>query len=73
MKFAMRMDYNRYLIMDQVTFSKLTDVLSKAEIRFCNGYGADALYIPDKDIPTITIVQESQLVDELPTVEEPVA
>jgi hypothetical protein len=71
MKFAMQMDYNRVIVMDHVTFAKLTEVLSKSQVRYKNGYGNDALYTPDKDIPTILVLQQYQLVDSLPTVEEP--
>ena len=70
MKFAMSLDYARYLVMDKVTFNKLTDVLSKAEIRYQNGYGAEALYTPDSDIPNIMMITDDQLVDALPVVEE---
>jgi len=70
MKFAMRLDYQRYLVMDQASFTKLTDVLSKAEIRYQNGYGGDALYIPDKDIPVIVMLKDEQLVDFVPEVKE---
>ena len=69
MKFAMRVEYSRYLVMDQVTFNKLTEVLSKAEMRFMNGYGSDALFTPDGDIPTILMIKDGQLVDSLPVVE----
>ena len=70
MKFAMRLDYSRFLVMDQVTFNKLTEVIGKAEIRYQNGYGADALYTPDPMEIAIATIKEHQLVDELPPVEK---
>jgi hypothetical protein len=72
MKFAMRLDYARFLVMDQVTFNKLTEVLSKAEVRYQNGYGKEALYTPNSEVPTITLIEDYQLVYELPTVEDAV-
>ena len=69
MKFAMRLDYNRYLVMDQPTFTKLIEVLSKCEVRYQNGYGKDALYTPDSNIPNIVMLKEEQLVDSIPEVE----
>jgi hypothetical protein len=70
MKFAMRIEYSRYLVMDQVTFNKLTEVMSKCEVRYMNGYGSDALFTPDGDIPTIMMIKDNQLVDTLPPVVE---
>jgi hypothetical protein len=69
MKFALRMDYNRYLVMDQATFNKLTEVLNKSEIRISEGYGRGALYVPDREVPSVIMLHEDQLVDELPSVE----
>lgn len=69
MKFAMRIDYQRFLVMDQATFTKLTEVLNKCEVRFKTGYGSEARYTPDNDIPVI-MLKEEQLVDSLPTVEK---
>jgi len=72
MKFAMRLDYSRFLVMDQVTFNKLTEVIGKAEVRYQHGYGKDALYTPDDDIPTVILIKDEQLVDTLPSVEDTV-
>lgn len=69
MKFAMRIDYQRFLVMDQATFTKLTEVLNKCEVRLQTGYGSEARYTPDNDIPVI-MLKEEQLVDSLPTVEK---
>jgi hypothetical protein len=69
MKFGMRISYNQYLVMDQVTFNKLTEVLSKSEVRYQNGYGADALFTPDPMEIAIATIKEHQLVDTLPVVE----
>lgn len=70
MKFAMRIDYKRFLVMDQATFTKLTEVLNKCEVRLQTGYGSEARYTPDNDIPVIIMLKEEQLVDSLPTVEK---
>jgi hypothetical protein len=69
MKFGMRISYNQYLVMDQATFNKLTEVLSKSEVRYQNGYGADALFTPDPMEIAIATIKEHQLVDVLPSVE----
>ncbi len=69
MKFAMRMSYSEYLVMDQATFAKLTEVLNKSEIRHQNGYGAETLYTPCIAEVSIFTIKEDQLVDSLPTVE----
>jgi len=69
MKFAIRIGYSQCLVMDQVTFNKLTEVLSKSEVRYINGYGADALYTPDKMEVIIMTIKDDQLVDALPSVE----
>jgi hypothetical protein len=69
MKFGMRISYNQFLIMDQVTFNKLTEVLSKSEVRYQNGYGSEARYTPDPTEIVIATIKGHQLVDELPSVE----
>ena len=67
MKFAMNIDYSKYLVMDQATFTKLTEVLSKCEVRNRNGYAENALYVKDDYIPTLSMLRDDQLVDVLPT------
>jgi hypothetical protein len=69
MKFALRMGYSNFLVMDQLTFNKLTEVLNKAEVRYQNGYGADALFTPDSTEISIITIKDEQLVDALPVVE----
>jgi hypothetical protein len=69
MKFGMRISYNQFLVMDQATFNKLTEVLSKSEVRYQNGYGADALFTPDPMEIAIATIKGHQLVDSLPSVE----
>ena len=69
MKFGMRISYNHFLVMDQATFNKLTEVLSKSEVRYQNGYGADALFTPDSTEISIITIKDEQLVDALPVVE----
>jgi hypothetical protein len=70
MKFGMRVSYNQFLVMDQVTFNKLTEILNKSEVRYQNGYGPEALFTPDPMEIAIATIKDEQLVDELPTVEE---
>ncbi len=69
MKFAMQLDYATFLIMDQATFNKLTEVISRSEIRSQEGYGGDARYTPKNETPRIIVLREDQLVNELPVVE----
>jgi hypothetical protein len=69
MKFGLRMGYSNFLVMDQLTFNKLTEVLNKSEVRYQNGYGDDGLFTPDPMGISIITIKEHQLVDELPSVE----
>ena len=69
MKFAMRLDYSKYLVMDQATFNKFTEVLAKSELRYKHGYQVDAMFTPDPAEIEIVTIKEHQLVDELPVVE----
>jgi hypothetical protein len=69
MKFGMRISYNQFLVMDQATFNKLTEVLNKSEVRYQNGYGADALFTLDPMEIAIATIKDEQLVDALPSVE----
>lgn len=65
MKFGIRIDYSKYLVLSQKDMAKMTEVIANAEVRIRNDYGVNASYTPDKESIEIIVIREDQLIDQL--------